>query len=228
MSPLDQLTELLGLDVAGVKATGAAMYGRGSAARAVIYLSNGNALEFDSIRDMGRPQAMLTELASVVGVAPELKQSGCMRAITLVHRIAAHDMRISEVDLARDWGMEYLQDASVVDVDMRDQTQRWGAFSMLANRDPVVSARDESTNLAKAGLVLRDWDGARLIRAGWFLSYVRSVAPRVSHIALPPLMAQAGWEPPRQAKATRPGLKDTLHWKFYVAARGWEDQGDGG
>jgi hypothetical protein len=224
MTPLEQLTELLGLDITGVKITGAAVYGRGSDARAVVELNNGETLEFESLRSMARPQTLLAELAAVASVVPELKQPGCMRAIALVSEISDKNMRISEVDLARDWGMEYLQDATVLDVDLRDQAQRWGAFSMLANRDPAFTARDESTNLAKAALVLRDWDGARLIRSGWFLAYVRSVAPRVGHVALPPLMAQAGWELPKDTKATQPAGKETLHWKFYVAPEGWENE----
>jgi hypothetical protein len=225
-SALEQLTELLCLDDAGVKVTGAAVYGRGSDARAVIQLSNGDALEFESLRSMARPQTLLAELAAVASVVPDLKQPACMHAIALVSEISDKNMRISEVDLARDWGMDYLQDASVVDVDTRDQAQRWGAFSMLANRDPDITARQDATSLAKAGLVLRDWDGARLVRSGWFLGYVRSVAPRVSHIALPSLMAQAGWESPKQIKATQPAGSKTLHWKFYVAPADWENLDD--
>jgi hypothetical protein len=226
MTALDQLTELLGLDLAKVKVTGACLYGRGSEARAVIQLSDGDELQFESLRSMARPQTLLSEIAAVASVVPELKQPACLRAIALVSEIAVNEMRVTEVDLARDWGCEYLQSATVIDFDLRAQDQRWGAFSLLANRDPAVTARDESTDLAKAGIVLRDWDAARLVRSGWFLAYVRSVAPRVSHIALPPLMAQAGWETPKHIKATRPAGNETLHWPFYVAPADWENQGD--
>lgn len=224
--PLDQLTEMLGLDVADIRVMGATMYGRGSDAAAVIALSSGKTLEFESVRLMARPQTLLAELAAVAGVVPELKQPACMRVIALVSEIAVNEMRLTETDLARDWGSEYLQDASVIDVDLRDQAQRWGAFSMLANRDPKMTARDESTNLAKAGIVLRDCDGARVVRSGWFLAYVRDVAPRVSHTRLPTLMAQAGWGLPKQFKATQPTGSMVLHWPFYVVPAGWENQGD--
>jgi hypothetical protein len=160
MNALDQLTELLGLDVAGVKVTGACLYGRGSDAAAIIDLSNGKTLEFESIRSIARPQTLLAELAAVASVVPDLKQPACMRAIALISEIAVNEMRLTETDLARDWGLEYLQAASTIDLDLRDQAQRWGAFTALNNRNPATVARDDGTDLAKGSIVLRDWDGA--------------------------------------------------------------------
>jgi hypothetical protein len=223
VAALDELTALLGLDEARRRVVGAQLFGRGSQARAVIRLDNDHTLLFESLAQMARPQNLLAELAAVAGVVPDLKQPACMRAIALTSRIAVNDMRIGEVDLAEDWGTEYLQAAATVDTDLRDQAQRWGAFQMLADHDPWARARENATSLARAGLVLRDWDGARLVRAGWFLGFVRATAPRVSHISLPPLMAQAGWALPKKMKATRPGMAGTQILKLYVAPAGWED-----
>jgi hypothetical protein len=220
---LEELTELLGLSEARRRIVGAHLFGRGSYARAVIQLDNDRALEFESLAQMARPQNLLAELAAVAGVVPDLKQPACMRAIALTSQVAINDMRISEVDLAEDWGTEYLQSAATIDTDLRDQAQRWGAFQMLADHDPWARARENAMSLARAGFVLRDWDGARLVRAGWFLGFVRATAPRVSHISLPPLMAQAGWALPKKMKATRPGMAGTQILKLYVAPAGWED-----
>lgn len=222
MTPLDQLTELFGLDIAGLKVAGAHLYGRGADAAAIIDLSNQETLEFETLRSMARPQTLLAELAAVAGVVPDLKQSACMRAIALVSEIATNEMRLTEANLASEWGADYLQAASLIDVDLRDQADRWGAFSALAKRDPAVAARDENTDLACAGLVLRDiTDGARLVRSGWYLAYVRANAPRVSHQRLPALMGQAGWTGPQRIKATCPTRTAQLVWGFYTVPGDW-------
>ncbi len=93
MSALAQLDELLGLGVAGIRVTGAAMFGRGADAAAVIELSNGKTLEFEAMRSRARPQTMLAEIAAVAGVVPDLKQASCMRVIALVSEVAVNEMR---------------------------------------------------------------------------------------------------------------------------------------
>jgi hypothetical protein len=222
MSPLEQLTELLGLDVAGIKVTGAQMYGRGSDAAATIWLSNSETLEFESLRSMARPQTLLAEVASIAGVVPDLKQPGCMRVIALVSEIATNEMRLTEVDQAHDWGTQYVQSATTLAVDTSDQGQRWGAWAYLHKHDPWTTARDEGSDLARAGKVIHDRDGSRLVRSGWYLAFVRTIAPRISHIRLPILMEQAGWQAPRRIKATNPSRPETLVWNFYTVPADWE------
>lgn len=211
--PHEQLAELLGLDIADITVTGATLYGQGGAATLTIQLSNGNTLEFDPARAMIRPQTLLAELAISARVNPALKQDHCGRALTLACSIAKAYREMTELEQARDWGCTYLQAACTIDVDTADQAHRWGAFAALRDRDP------ESTG----NIVLRDRDESRLARTGWFLQFVRTFAPRVSHTRLPVLMEQTGWERSRRIKATHPTARDTLVWSFYTVPAGWED-----
>jgi hypothetical protein len=92
----------------------------------------------------------------------------------------------------------------------------------MQDHDPWSKARDEGTDLARAGMVLRDVDGSMLVRSGWFLAFVRSIAPSVGHTRLPTLMARAGWQSPRRIKATSPTSPAVLGWNFYVIPAGWD------
>ncbi len=90
----EQLAQLLGLDLVGVKVIGASLYGQGGAATLTVLLSNDNSLEFDPARTMVRPQDLIAELAIAAGVTPELKQAQATNALVGVqHRQEArpHD-----------------------------------------------------------------------------------------------------------------------------------------
>jgi hypothetical protein len=176
---------------------------------------------------MAKPQAVLVELASCTGARPKLNQAGCLDAIKLIRDLAAHQRTVTVDALAREWGLEFLQAAQLLDVDMNDQRQRWAAFSELERRDPVATAREERTTVAKASLVLRYHDGTRFVRAGWFRAHVRSEDVTVSPQEIAQRIERVGWRRPGGEgwiKATRPGFRDVLKWRFYTVPARWEER----
>jgi hypothetical protein len=225
----EQLTALLDLASVGLAVTGARVVGRGGKASADVYLSNGEVLTFDSLRDMSTPKLLALEVAAVTGAAPKLSQQQALRAVALLRWLAAHELAATLDELSREWGFTFLQDAAVVDVDMDDQGRRWDAFSELARRDPVAAARAEGTSVASACTVLRHLDGTRFVRAGWFRAHVRSDDATVSPHEIGVRMVRVGWlrrGGEGWVKATRPGLPGVLRWRFYLVPPGWEEGTD--
>jgi hypothetical protein len=221
MTPLEELTDLLGLKVRSLHVAWAKTFGCGSLARVVIGLSDESALRFDTLAAMARPAALMAELAAVAGVCPQLKPSQCFRAIALIRDIAETTATLTEAEIALDWGSDYLQDANVVDVGLDDQAERWGAFVILDKCDPYKTAAIDGTTLARASIVLRDRDGALLVRSGWFRDHVRKAAPRISHTEIAPRMAEVGWAIPKRVKATNPNGANCLQWSFHVVPANW-------
>jgi hypothetical protein len=100
------------------------------------------------------------------------------------------------------------------------------AFSELERRDPVASAREERTTVAKASLVLRHHDGTRFVRAGWFRAHVRHEDVTVSPHEIAQRMERVGWERRGQEgkiKAPRPDLPGAVIFRFYTVAASWEE-----
>jgi hypothetical protein len=111
---------------------------------------------------------------------------------------------------------------------MDDQQERWDAFSELNRRDPVAAARSEGTSVAQACMVLRHLDGTRFVRAGWFRAHVRQEDVTVSPQEIATRMARVGWRRRGDEgwiKATRPGFREVLRWRFYLVPADWEDDG---
>jgi len=161
-----------------------------------------------------RPQTVSAKVAIACGVAVHLKQPQCIEALALARKTANTQERYTEVDMATGWGVEFLQGADTLDFDSGNQAERFAVFGMVARLVPSENGY----------LVLRDRDGARWVRSGWFLEYVRLTAPRVSHVHLPTLMHEAGWERPKRIKATSPTASERRAWNFYVVSEGWEDR----
>lgn len=210
-----ELETIYGLNEVGVGIVGARIVGRGSRASADIYLDNGVEVTFESLRDASRPSTLLPELAASVGATPALKQPQCLKAVTLLRRIAEHHVSFSEDEIARDWGTSYLQSAEVLDLDMSDQAQRWGAFEALNRREGAI--------------VLRHHDGTRYVRCGWYRENVRAHDGTVSALDLAHRMERVGWlrrGTHGRIKATCPTRPDTLLWTFYEVPAGWEDADD--
>jgi hypothetical protein len=130
-------------------------------------------------------------------------------------------------ELSREWGQTFLKAAIVLDLDMEDQTQRWGAFCELERQDnPVAAARRDPTSIAQACLVLRHLDGTRYVRSGWFRSYVRQEDVTVPAQEVAQRMERVGWQRRGREgwiKATRPAFQDVHRWRFYVVREGWEE-----
>jgi hypothetical protein len=204
---------------------GARVVGRGGIATAYLYLSDGKELVFERLRDLAKPQTLMVELAACTGTTPVLKQAQAIRAVALIRALATHELTATTDELSTEWGVTFLQSAAAIDVDLEDQTQRWGAFAELDRRDPISAARQEGTSVASASVVLRHLDGTRFVRAGWFRAHVKQEDVSVSPQEIAQRMLRVGWDR-RGAegwiKATRPGHRGVLRWRFYLVAADWE------
>lgn len=222
----EQLAAMLALDDVGVQIRGARITGQGSRASVQIQLSNGEELEFDSIRDMVRPQNLVAEVVACTGACPTIKPMQAIRAAALTRTLAERLQSVTADDIARGWAIEYLQGVSVLDVDMNDQGGRWAMFHHLSTVDPATKQAQEGGSLATAGIVLRHADGVVLVRTRWFREFVRH---EQDHTVSPPQVLQrmqrVGWEirgNEGRIKATRPGNPGTLVWAFYAVPANWQ------
>ncbi len=220
-----KLATLFDLPALGIKVLGADTFGSGSRAAAEIKLSNGEVMTFDTLRDMANAGNLAAELAACTGATPKLTKADALAAISLVRTIARTHRAMTDNDAAIDWGTNYLQAAAVIDFDLDDQRQRWGAFSQLnevePSRDPI--------GVPPPNIVLRHLDGTRLVRASWFGTYVRRMDSASSR-EIPTRMSRVGWHrrgSEGRIKASRPGFSDTLQWSFYLVPAGWEDTSAG-
>lgn len=217
------------LDLASVELSirGGRIVGRGSSATADLYLSDGSVIEFESLRQIANPKALIVEIAACTGATPTIKAAQAVRAVALLRALSDHKKTASEDDLAREWGCEFLQAADVLDLDMNSQEERWEAFTRLERIDPGARYHVEAITVAKASLVLRHHDGVRYVRTGWFRAHVRTEDHGVSPQQIRVRMQRVAWELPGtqgNVRAARPGFKDQLVWQFYRVPSGWESQ----
>ena len=221
----EQLAALLDLPSVGVQIRRARVTGRGSRASVQIELSNDEELEFDSVRDMIRPQNLVAEVAACTGACPSLKQPQAARAVALVRALAEHTRSLTADDMAREWGIDYLQAGSVLECDMNDQAGRWAAFYHLSTINPATTQAHDGGSLAAAGVVLRHVDGVRLVRTRWFREFVRHEQDHtVSPAHVLQRMQRVGWAlrgNEGRIKATRPGNPGSLVWAFYTIPVDW-------
>lgn len=215
---LAELTNLLALKPVGLSVTGARVVGRGGNASADIYLSDGSEIVFEHFKDIATPAKLIAEVAVCTGAQPALKAPLAIRCVALVRMIAAHIDALTTDDFARAWGLDYLQDATIVPLDMNDQADRWRAFRELESAGHAVT-RDHPGMVA-----LEHSNGDRFVRAGWFADAVRNHDPSVSHQAIGGLMLRVGWE--RRGKSGRIKATNadgrTLAWNFYRVPATWE------
>ena len=227
MTAAERLNALLSLPD-DAKVRGARVTGQGSKATAEIDLLNGATMIFDSLRDMTRPANLVAEVAACAGVAITVKQPAAVQAVVLVRALAEHTAGTNDNDNAIDWGVAYLQSAQIVDVNMDDQRERWGAFGLLRNAQPEThnAPQVDGTAYAGATIVLRAHDGARFVRAGWFQRYVCRQDSTISRHDVTVRMLRVGWEirgKLGRIKATCPGRNDKLSWAFLLVPAGWEN-----
>lgn len=225
--PRAELTSLLGLHTAGLRITRAEVYGRGAGASATLFLSDGSTVEFETIRDVTSPAKLSDEIVATTGVIVMLKKPEALRAAALLRALAEHHEVATEDAISRDWGVECLQAAQTCLVDMTDQMSRWRAFSALNEVDPASQARTQSAPIGPQLVVLIDRSGMRLVRCGWFLSFVREHGGFVAPDALARRMERVGWRRRGREgwiKATPPGRPGVLRWRFYVVPDAWEEQ----
>jgi hypothetical protein len=220
----DRLADLLDLKSIGITVVAADIYGAGSRASVEIRLSNGEVMTFDQLREMTQPGLLAAELVACTGATPKLSKPIALQATSLVRAIARTHRTMSDNDAAIEWGVGYLQHAEVLDFDLNDQADRWGAFSALAELDPT---RDPA-GVPPPCWVLRHSDGTRLVRSSWFVTHVKN-QDSVSTRDIPVRMCRVGWErrgSEGRVKATRPGLKGQLNWAFFFVPAGWEDRAE--
>lgn len=226
-TPLQQLESLLALPTIGRRLVRVRMYGRGSEGSADLILDDGSTLTFPALALFASPAKLNLHLALSIGVAAKLKGPEAQQAAVLLYQAAEREEGFSEDDLARGWGIEYLQAADVLDVDLADQEQRWAAFSRLATLEPWSKARENGGSVAAASIVLRHQDGSRLVRCGWYYGFVRTQDVGLSASKVAARMERVGWRRngSRGAiKATAPGgLSAPLIWTFYHVPSDWQE-----
>ena len=228
MTAAERLSALLDLASVGLSIVGARVVGRGSRASADIRLSDGSEINFETIRDLANATRLCIEVAACTGATPRLKAPQAVQAVALVRCLAEHHHVVTDDQLATEWGLEFLEAADVLDVDLSVQGQRWDAFKRLETIDPIARYHHDGITVAKASLVLRDADGARLVRTGWFRAHVRASDHLVSPQEIAHRMERIGWTRPAggtgRIKATRPGMPQHLAWSFYIVPEDWEDE----
>lgn len=121
-----------------------------------------------------------------------------------------------------------MQAATVLDVDMDNQLERWGAFNRLKAAQLDVESAEapgRESSLAGASIVLRSSSGVRYVRAGWFQRYVVRQDSTISRQAVTVRMLRVGWQirgKSGRVKASCPSRPEALGWAFLMAPEGWE------
>lgn len=221
----DHLEAMFGLAKVDVKITAINVFGVGSRAGVRIDLSNGEAMVFDSARDLAKPGILRVELAMCAQATGKLTGDQALQALALVQAVAEHHEVRSDDDIAGYWGAGYMQAATTLDVTLSDQAERWAAFAKINAHDPWSRRIDHDGSLAAAGIVLRDVDGTRYVRCGWFLSHARHEDGTIGPASLALRMARVGWTRRGQrgnVKATRPGSGESVVLAFWTVPDGWE------
>lgn len=226
-----ELAALLALDELSVPLTivSAQIIGAGAAAAASVTLSDGAEMTFASLREMTAPAKLMAEVVATTGALPKLNQPAAMRAVALLRRIAEHTRSMSEADEGIEWGVNFLQTAPTLAVDLDDQADRWAAFSKLANIDPRARHRESNISIPAASLVLRCPDGSRLVRTDWMRAYIRSIEPRMTPAGIAVVMQRVGWirrGKEGRWKARRPGFPGELNLAFWLVPSGWDERGE--
>lgn len=225
MTAAERLTALLDLSKVGLSVRGARVVGRGSGASADLHLSDGTEINFPTLRDAANATRLAVEIAACTGATPRLKAPQAIQVVALIRALAEHQHVLTVDDLSIEWGLAFLQAADVLDIDLSDQGHRWDAFSRLEAIDPLTRWRSDGISIAKASLILRDTDGVRLVRAGWFRAHVRADDHQASPQEIAHRMERVGWRRPGRTgriKATQPGFNGTLAWSFYAVPPAWE------
>lgn len=225
LNPLDasiQLGVLLGLPG---RIRGGRIVGEGSRASAEIVLDGGVRMRFETLRDLANPKTLSLEIVACTGVTTSIKASAAMQAIRLLRFLAEHEEAVTVDQISREWGITYLQSATVHRLDMDDGAARWDAFCALEQNDAITKAKQGAISVAQASTVLQHSNGARFVRCGWFRAHVRQEDSSLSPQQIANRMQMVGWGrrgKTGRIKATRPKFGQPLAWSFYVVPAGWE------
>jgi hypothetical protein len=215
---LHELSELLALGTVGRRVVAARLIGRGSAASVDLILDDDTTVTFERFGDMTRPALLATEIATTTGAVPALKQPQAMRVVVLVRQVAQQHEAMSIDEAAIEWGVAYLQDADVIETDLRDQGERWRAFCELRDRQLTHDP------LRPVAVVLLEPDGTRTVRSRWFADSVRLADRTVTYPQIATRMQRVGWRRSGRAgrmKATSPRTGSTLIYNVLTVPAGW-------
>ncbi|MEJ7786983.1 MAG: bifunctional DNA primase/polymerase [Solirubrobacteraceae bacterium] len=208
---------------------GATIIGDGGDAAAYVQLSDGSELRFRSLREMTQATKLFAEVVATTGAVPKLNQQLAGEAVALLKRFARHIATMNDDDEAIEWGVNFLQAADTIDVDIDDQGERWAAFCKLDDVDPRRKHAETRVSIAAASVVLRCADGSRLVRTDWFRAFVKSIEARMTPAQIATMMMRVGWVrrgAKGRWKASRPGLPGQRNMAFWLVPADWEDRGE--
>jgi hypothetical protein len=224
------LTEALKVGPADWHVESAEINGKGLSAVCAVGLRSrsgeATTIEIDRFSQLTQPSALAGLVSFYTGVGETFTQKECARISGLVRRLAHVQNDVGDNDIARDYGVAFLQAAAVWDVDLESQAERWGAISQLKDRDPVALARENKTTIAASSIVLRDLHERRYVHSGWFHEFVRRDCSGL--VGAPELygrMGRLGWERRGRRgriKATEPGGSVELQVPMFIVPPGWE------
>lgn len=225
----EKLGALWDIAPAGIWVRGARIIGRGRIAGVEIDLSNGETMTFKEARIMMRPAELRAEIVACTGRAPKINGDKATASYALVRALGEQKDADDDKSVASEWTADFLQDAPPLDIDMGDMPHRRGAFERL-DYDLWTKARENGGSLASNAIVLRDHNGDRYVRCGWFLSHVRQRESTLGQAEISRRVIAIGWQraggensASGRIKATspQPGAP-TLAWNFYRVPAGWE------
>ena len=209
---LEELDALLGFADVGRRIDRVKTFGRGSTAIVHLELDGGTKLVLDPIGKFATVGKLTAELALTVGATPKLKATDVIEVLRLIRQLGQHHENVELEDRAWELGADYLRAAVIAEATMAEQASRWEAFVALER-----SKRDD--------MIL--WDqatGMRYVKVGGFASFVR-VRVGVAEPILREMLA-LGWRKrgaEGRIKATRPGFRQALIFRFFEVPRGWEE-----
>jgi hypothetical protein len=224
--PAEQLTAKLKLAAVGRRVIAARVVGRGSRASVDIYLDEGE-IHFERFGDLCTARKLNIELITSVGANPKADNAAAAEIAQLVRTVAEHQETATADDIALEWGVAFLREATVLDVNLDDQGERWGAFAGLRECSPWGLAQMSGGTIAQHSLVLRHSSGERLIRASWFHSHVRTRESGVGAPEVAERMVRVGWTRRGgrgRVKASHPSRPESLAFAFHIVPEGWEDR----
>lgn len=223
-----QLSAALRLDAAGLSVAGAEIHGRGPNAVVAIHLSDGTTIDADRFSDLMNTGRLGALVISATGTPVMFKALECATVAALTVRLAKRVAVVTADDLAREWGAAYLRAATVIELDMADQGERWRAFAQLDELDPIATARHSARAIAGESVVLRDArTKARYVHSAWFLAHVRRDVGPINAAELVNRMSYAGWQrrgARGRIKATNAADGRTIQIPLYIVPDGWEAQ----
>jgi hypothetical protein len=226
----ERLERLLRLSPNGLHIKHLRLVGNGPSAALVVTLGDGEEIEAERFGDLWTVGGLTRFVTQHTGVTlPGLTKAEAEEANALIRRLSDVQYATRVGDLGREHGVDFLRQATVLTLDMTDQSERYAAFTRLEALDPVRAADEHGgPTVASCCTVLQHTgDGTRLVHCGWLFSHVRH-AGRVSHPAeLARRMELAGWERAGgrrgRVKATSVGgLGAPIVLPFWRVPRDWE------